>query len=113
MHDGTVNYLRVRAAWSVDSIKTCTRGGSCSETGGGGGKEREWHVHDEAIVAVRWWSGGYADSIVGIEVTLTNDVKLFHGQTTKAASHYETAPPGEALVGFELRAHRPPQYVYA
>jgi hypothetical protein len=113
MHAGTVNYLRLRADWAMDSIKFCTRGGSCIETGGDGGKEREWHLHDEAIVALRWWSGGYADSIVGVEATLTNGAKLFYGQTTKAAPQYKTAPPGKALVGFELRAHRPPQFLFA
>jgi hypothetical protein len=106
MHDGTVNYLRVRADWSADSIKACRRGGSCFEAGGDGGKEVEWFLHDEAIVGVQWWWG---DSVMGIQVTLTNGTTLFHGDTD-ATPHYEPAPPGKALVGFELQDHRPIKY---
>jgi hypothetical protein len=111
MHNGTVNYVRVRAAWSVDSIKTCTRGGSCIEAGGDGGEELEWFLHDEAIVGVQWWWGGWGEAVIGIELTLTNGTKLFHG-FTKGPPHSDVAPPGKALIGFELRADRPHKYAF-
>jgi hypothetical protein len=115
MHDGTVQWLLVRAGRVVDWMRLCTRASRCVQAGGTGGSERMWLLRpNQCIVKVEWWAHGEprdGDYILGVRFTANDGTSLFHGNTD-AAYHDEHAPKGQCLVGAELGDDPSPSVKY-